>query len=217
MTDVTRLILIRHGEAQTHVDQIIGGHQGCTGLSDLGRRQVEALRKRLERTGELADVKALYASVLPRAIETAQIIAPALGLSADDVQQECNFCEVHTGDADGLSWDEWRAKYVPENRDEYTPWAPGGESWVEFAVRAGTALRKAASDHAGQTIVIACHGGVIESALVTFANQPIERHWRATIDNASITEWTLRNYDDWMHGYRWTLERFNDHAHLSDL
>ena len=214
---VTRLVLVRHGEAQTHVDQIIGGHEGCTGLSDLGRRQADALRARLERTGELGQVSALYASVLPRAVETASIIAPAIGFTADDVQQECNFCEVHTGEADGLTWEEWRTKYVPENRDEFTPWAPGGETWAEFAVRAGTALRKAAKEHEGETIVIACHGGVIESALVTFGNQPLQREWRATIDNTSINEWTYRPYDDWMHGYRWTLERLNDHAHLTDL
>lgn len=214
---VTRIVLIRHGEAQTHVDQIIGGHEGCTGLSDLGRRQAEALRRRLDATGELRGASALYASVLPRAIETASIIAPAIGFTPDDIRQECNFCEVHTGEADGMTWDEWRAKYVPEDRTEYTPWAPGGETWAEFSVRAGTALRKAAKDHAGETIVIACHGGIIEAALVTFGNQPLERHWRATIDNASITEWTYRHYDDWMHGYRWTLERLNDHAHLAEL
>ena len=40
------------------------------------------LRDRLALTGELAGADALYASVLPRAIETAELLAPAL--VADD-------------------------------------------------------------------------------------------------------------------------------------
>ena len=63
----TRIVLVRHGEAQSHVEGVVGGRQGCSGLSDLGRRQAEALRDRLDRTGELGEVAALYASTLPRA------------------------------------------------------------------------------------------------------------------------------------------------------
>ena len=40
--------------------------------------QVRALADRLARTGELAGVDALYASVLPRAVATAEMLAPAL-------------------------------------------------------------------------------------------------------------------------------------------
>ena len=53
----TRLVLIRHGESQVTVDRVVGGSKTCSGLSDRGRRQAEALRDRLARTGELqADV-----------------------------------------------------------------------------------------------------------------------------------------------------------------
>ena len=69
---MTRLVLIRHGEAQSAIDGVVGGPLGCTGLSELGRRQADALAARLVRTGELAGAVALYASTLPRAIETSR-------------------------------------------------------------------------------------------------------------------------------------------------
>lgn len=215
----TRLVLIRHGEAQTHVDQIIGGHTACSGLSDLGRRQAAALRDRLERTGELAGVDHLYASILPRAIETAEIIAPALGIDPAKVQQDCNLCESHPGEADGIPWEQWRELYRPdaESHNEYEPWAPGAESWADFSVRVGRALHGLARDHRGETVVVGCHGGVIEASMVTLAHLPLSRQWRTQIDNTSITEWLLRPYDDFQKGERWTLVRFNDHAHLADL
>lgn len=215
----TRLVLIRHGEAQSHVDQIIGGHQGCTGLSDLGRRQATALRDRLERTGELAGADHLYASILPRAIETAEIIAPALGIDPVKVQQDCDLCEAHPGDADGIPWEQWRELYRPdmESHNEFEPWAPGAESWAEFSARVGRALHRLARNHRGETVVVACHGGVIESSLLTLARLPLARDWRVQIDNTSVTEWQLRTYDDFHRGERWTLARFNDAAHLGDL
>ena len=54
---MTRLFLIRHGESVAQVEQVVMGHDQCRGLSPLGRRQAEALRDRLSRTGEIhADV-----------------------------------------------------------------------------------------------------------------------------------------------------------------
>ena len=52
---------------------VVGGHEGCTGLSEhrSGHRP-ESLRERLGTTGELSEADALYSSVLPRAVETAQ-------------------------------------------------------------------------------------------------------------------------------------------------
>src|SRR4029453_8022392 len=96
-SEPTRVVLIRHGEAQVAVDQIVGGHEGCTGLSELGRRQAEALRDRLAGTDELAAATALSASILPRAIETAEIIAPAFGDLK--VETHCDLCEIHPGQA----------------------------------------------------------------------------------------------------------------------
>ena len=75
----TNLYLIRHGEAVSNVEPIIGGMRGDVGLTALGIAQAERLRDRLAATHEIpADV--LIASNLPRARQTAEIIQPALGV-----------------------------------------------------------------------------------------------------------------------------------------
>src|SRR5271165_3689113 len=106
--DATRVVLVRHGEAECNVNGIVGGQAGCTGLTALGQRQVDALAERLARTGELAGVTALYASVLPRAIETAEAIRPALERWRQgpplEIVTDCSLCELHPGEADGLNW-----------------------------------------------------------------------------------------------------------------
>src|SRR4051794_3726582 len=103
-----RLILVRHGEAFAGFHGPIAGPTGCTGLTPHGRQQAETLREHLAVSGQVrADV--LLVSVLPRAIETASIIAPGLGLEI--AGQDCDLCEFHTGEADGVDWSEYNARY----------------------------------------------------------------------------------------------------------
>jgi probable phosphoglycerate mutase len=221
--DPTRLVLIRHGESRSTVDRVVGGHRGCNGLTDRGVRQAKALRDRLARTGELGPVAAVLTSVLPRAIETAEIIAPALGDVG--VEQRCELCEIHPGEGDGLTWEEFSALYRPQGLatgNPYTAMAPGGESWAGFYVRVGEALLRAAGDHPGETVVVVCHGGVIEGAFATLGNLPLRRPFDVRIENTSLTEWCFEptDVDLGNPGHRlarWRLDRFNDRAHLAGL
>ena len=211
----TRLILVRHGEAQCHVDQVVGGTRGCTGLSDTGRRQAEALRRRLARTGELAGTDVLYASTLPRAVETAEAIAEAVG--AATLKQDQDLCELHPGEADGITWEEFRERYEYPGTggDLYRPMAPGAESWALFSARVGSVLARLAESHQGQTVVVVCHGGVIECSLRALGELPLAPRFLVRIENTSLTEWERPPADQGER--RWTLVRFNDAAHLSDL
>jgi probable phosphoglycerate mutase len=214
LAESTRLVLIRHGESQATVDQVVGGHAGCKGLSELGRRQCEALRSRLARTGELADCSALYASVLPRAVETAAVLAPALG--GLEVVQDCGLCEVHPGEADGLTWDEFGRRYGrPEGEVFFRRWAPGAESWSEFLARAGTALVMLADRHPGETVVVACHGGIVEAAFVALGHLPLHKPFDTFVLNTALTEW--RGSGSGTGEGRWHLARYNDAAHLADV
>ncbi|MDP9069869.1 MAG: histidine phosphatase family protein, partial [Actinomycetota bacterium] len=187
MSDVTRLALIRHGESQAAVDGVVAGAQGCSGLSERGRAQAEALRDRLAGTGELtADV--LMASTLPRAVETAEIIAPALG--GPDIVRDCDLCELHPGECDALTWLEYDERYgVDMNADPFAPISPGGESLAEFNLRVGRALTRLAQDHDGRSVVVACHGGVVVGSLVSFLGLPAQRPLPADlpVTNTSIT------------------------------
>ncbi|MGI8683928.1 MAG: histidine phosphatase family protein [Acidimicrobiales bacterium] len=211
----SRIVLVRHGEAQCHVDQVVGGLNGCSGLSDLGRRQATALRDRLAASGELAGADLLYASTLPRAIETAEILAPALGGLA--VRQDEDLCELHPGEADGITWEEFRDRYTwPGGWDTsfYRPMAPGAESWALFSARVGGVLTRLTADHAGRTVVVACHGGVIENSFRALGHLPLNPQFLLRIENTSVTEWERPTGID---ERRWTLVRFNDAAHLANL
>ena len=211
---MTRLFLIRHGESVAQVEGFVSGHDTCRGLSDLGRRQVTALRDRLQRTGEI-DADVLLTSILPRAIETAEIIAPAIG--GHEPVQDCDLCEIHPGEGEGLTWDEWRDKYFREDYDPSTPSSPGGESWMGFNERVANALKRYVEEHAGKTIVAAVHGGVIEASISAFMDLPPTHGKLAPLVNASITEWVHHEPEFGARGERWQLVRYNDHAHVAEL
>lgn len=204
----TRLVIVRHGEAFSNSEDVVAGHLCCKGLTEHGRRQVEALAVRLGRTGELDGAGALYSSVLPRAIETAEILAPVLGNL--DIRQTCDLCERHVGDADGMSWRDYEARYGPmkDGDDPEREMAPGGESWVGFLDRAEAGLYEVMAAHPARLVVVASHGGVIGASMVRFLG--LCDHGaglRGHPDNSSITEWA------WT-GVRWWLVRYNDGGHL---
>jgi probable phosphoglycerate mutase len=208
----TRVVLIRHGEAVCNVAGVVGGHTGCTGLSPTGRRQAEALAARLARTGELSDASALYASVLTRALETGTIVAPGIGAGTAPVG-DCDLCELHPGEADGLTWEEFRVRYGDPDfdADPDSVVAPGGESWSSFVARASGAVARLARAHRGERVVIVCHAGVIESTLLAFLPiAPGRSRLGLPTEHASLTEWEMT-------GDGWRLVRYNDAAHLRAL
>jgi probable phosphoglycerate mutase len=207
----TRIVLVRHGEARCNVAGVVGGRRGCTGLTDLGRRQVEALAARLDASGELAGASALYASILPRALETASLLRDALGDGELAVVADCDLCELHPGEADGLAWQDMIDQFgSPEwDADPDLLIAPGGESWSGFVRRAADAVRQLATRHPGELVVAAVHAGVIESTLIDFlglAPAASRRGW-VRIRHASLTEWEWEPSAE-----RWVLVRFNDAA-----
>jgi len=207
---------VRHGESRAQELGILGGHTGCTGLSELGRRQIGLLRDRLTDSRELAEAAALYSSVMPRAIETAQIIAPALG--GLEVRSECDFCEGHPGDADGLSWDELAEQWpAPETWDADHSRAPGWETWREMGDRVQRALESLVERHPGETVVVACHGGVVVQAMVHWLGlegvATAHRAWMSPV-NSSLTEWRFAANPYEKGTLPVELVRYNDHAHL---
>jgi probable phosphoglycerate mutase len=212
----TRIVLVRHGESLAQERRVVGGH-ACEGLSDLGKRQVTALRDRLLNSGELANATALYSSLMARAVQTAQIIAPALG--DVEIRQDCGFCEGHpVADGDGMSWEEYDRRWpVPA---EWTPEArrgPGGETYAEMRTRIIGRLDRLAREHEGETVVVACHGGVVLHSIFEWLKiEPAGDSGRAWLDpvNSSLTEWRMVENPFWDKGLPVQLVRFNDHGHL---
>ena len=205
----TSIVLVRHGQGEVTVSGRIGGHEACTGLTDEGRAQVAAMAARLAATGELDNADVLLASRLGRAQETAAILAPSVGRHPDELVIDCDLCELHPGEADGLLWEEYVDRYEPRDFDVSPgdPFAPGGESWNGFVDRVGRTMERIASDHQGQLVVVATHAGVIEASMLRLlAGSPEggpHRRLRLQTEHASLTEWEHSRFG-------WRLKRYND-------
>ena len=205
-----RIVLIRHGESNATVERRIAGHRTCTGLSALGVEQAERLRERLADSGELA-VDRLVSSTFTRAKETAQVIAPALGL---EVEIDDRFGEHDPGpELDGLRFQAYIERFgMPDwHGDPHFPVFPGGETAAEFHLRVGAALSETAAKSAGQTVVIVCHGGVIDVVFRQLLRMPPTGSFELQTLNTSLTEF-LRPTPG-----RWRIVRYNDSAHLAGL
>lgn len=224
---MTHLYLIRHGEAYSNIERdgngTVPGARGDKGLTPHGRAQAERLRERLARTGEIR-ADALLASTFARAWQTAEIVAPALGLTAipdDDLQ------EMRPGEADGMTEREVLERYtIPNYRETpYARLAPGAENWGEFTLRVGAMFDRVSRDFAGKTVVLVTHGGVIDSAFNIFMRLHTLRvpPFALYTHNTSITEWELEHDGAWQdHGRtvltsRWRLVRYNDDYHIRDM
>jgi probable phosphoglycerate mutase len=207
----TRLLVIRHGESNATVGRFVGGPRSCTGLSDFGVLQCRRLAERLASQDGLHGAH-LYASHYPRAIETAELIAPALGgpeLLVDD-----GFGEHDPGpDCDGLAFDEFLERHgMPDwESDPFAVTFPGGETVAGLHHRVGEAVSRVIARHPGKTIVVCCHGGVVNAILRLALRAPMSGDFELFTTNTSLTELLL------VRPGRWRLVRYNDAAHLAGL
>ena len=209
-TTATRLVLIRHGESNVTVNRVIGGYRTCSGLSDLGRQQAERLRQRLASTGEIVpDV--LISSNFLRALETADVIAPAFGGLSVAVDE--GFGEHDPGpEIDGMTFDAYVDRFgTPDWSDPDVEIFPGGETIADFHSRVERALRDAIDNYRGATVMISCHGGVIDATFRQLLNAPITGGFELHTLNTSVTEFVSVATGDWR------LQRYNDTAHLHGL
>jgi probable phosphoglycerate mutase len=204
-------VLVRHGESRATVERFVGGPRSCTGLTDHGRRQAEALRNRLS-AGHDVEATALFASNFPRALETANIIAPAVG--SLPVSVDSGWGEHDPGpDCDGMTYDEFIERFgVPRwDGDPHDVVYPGGETISQFHGRVMEALRRTVRKHEGGTIVIACHAGVIDAVMRQTLHMHQTGKFELHTQNTSLTELFH------VQGSKWRLVRYNDSSHLNGL
>ena len=211
----TRITFVRHGESNVTVERIIGGHRSCSGLSDLGRRQVQRLARRLAETREL-DADVLLSSEFARAFETAEIIHPVLGSAADrKIERWAEFGEHDPGpDIDGMGFDAYVERFgTPDWDDPDVDIFPGGETVAAFHARIGRALERLLAEFDGRHVVVACHGGVVDAVFRSTLATPMTGAFVLHTLNTSLTEFVAPT------GQRstWKLVRYNDTAHLAGL
>lgn len=214
MSSEKNLVLIRHGASRATELQMVGGHLGCRGLSVEGVSQAEKLARRWLKAPPFSKefpYGAAYSSVMRRSVETATAVLSPLGLELSN--QLCDLCEIHPGDADGLTWGELGDKYpeIDIYAEPDLPIAPNGESWNQMKVRAINALGAIADHHLQQTVLIFTHKGVIDAVLEGwFGVSP-----RSTVVGSSTTGiTTVRLKRDKRGNFAPLLISYNDAAHI---
>jgi probable phosphoglycerate mutase len=236
MTDVTHLILLRHGQTAWNVDRRIQG-QIDTPLDAEGLRQARAAARRLadEVTGaarrlanEVAGAAAcadradgapigavrhavaVVSSDLLRCRQTAAPIADALGV---DCAFDARLRERAFGAMEGRTPAEVR-RDDPVRYERWRSRDPdddldGGESLRTFAARVGAGLAELAAAHVGRTLVLVTHGGALDVVHRLARGMPLEAPRDFDIPNAALNR--LR----WSAG-RLELVAWADVAHWRD-
>lgn len=168
---MTTLLLVRHGETDWNAARRIQGSTDIP-LNDTGRAQARGtatgLAERMaEQYGGVRPI--VVSSDLSRAHETAQIIAAELGTDVAHAYPQLR--ERSYGVAEGLTVDEYRARFGEFNRDN----VPEAESDDALRIRAVDALRRIARDvrrsHAPADVpVIAVSHGAFIAQLIRHAS-----------------------------------------------
>ena len=148
----TTLLLVRHGQARPGDD---GNYGADAPLTALGRRQASALAANL-RSGPLVD--AIYASNLPRALESAAAVAECLG---KEVLVDARLAE--------FNWDLDPSALSIE-QPELLVWKPehtgvDGKTLAQFASRVAEFHDEIVTRHLRHRVAIICHAGTIEMSL----------------------------------------------------
>jgi probable phosphoglycerate mutase len=180
-----RLLLIRHGESVGNAADRIQGLRDEP-LTDLGCEQARALAYRLRAQYSIG---ALYSSPLLRALQTAQIIAAAIGL---DVRVEDRLKEYHCGVVTGMRWDEVQAQYPEIARrwaeDSWRVPIPGEEGPEAFQQRVVAAMDEIVKAHDGdQTVAIVAHGGTLSAYLADLLELNFRKRQPWVFANASLS------------------------------
>jgi len=187
----SNLWLARHGQTDWNLE---GRWQGqsphAPALNEAGKAQAHAI---LDQVREL-DFSAIYSSDLPRARQTAEVFANALGLP---VTLEPRLREMDLGMWEGMLYDDIRNLFPQEFKqralDPINTRAPNGESPMEVAERVIPAADEIAARHPGESVLIVSHG-ISLAILVCYAGgTPLDCVYEHVPENAKLyrVEWCI--------------------------
>jgi probable phosphoglycerate mutase len=223
-----RLSVVRHGESAGNVARVsaesarlehieLDSRDVDVPLSDLGKRQSEALGKALANLPEDERPTVVWVSPYLRARQTAEIALSAAGLEIPVVVDE-RLREREFGVLDGLTrmgieaqWPQEAARRKAIGKFYHRP--PGGESWTDALLRVRSATSDIRHDAAGERVLVVAHQVVV--LLLRFVVEGLTEEGILAIDregdvaNCSLTTYA---YD----GERLRLEAYNDVSHLEE-
>ena len=201
-----QLFLIRHGQSYVNLPDW-SGTDWDQPLTKLGNEQATALAGWLPQ--ELPNVDTIYASTMQRARETVAPLASAYDIP---VRFDDRVREIGNNKLDHTPW------AVEEHPGEYASfWAserpfapvmvePRSETLMHFRVRVGVFIEELVEGHHGQTVLVVCHGGVIEFAFDHIFNIGPWRRCEVLTHNTGVTHfeyvehpgrevWRLHSHD----------------------
>jgi broad specificity phosphatase PhoE len=215
LTDIeqpTTIILVRHGEqAMPDQGQAASREQWVDPpLSERGVRQAAAVGAGLEPEA----IDAVYASPLKRAVETGRAVAGHHGLDVQ-ILAELREIELFRDLPDGTSLVDAldtlllrgvRERFARERRWDVYPF---GETGDELRNRVVMAVEGIIATLPASTIVVACHGGVINSYLGSVLGITHEDMWFRP-NHASVHRVVA-------HGDRRVVRSLNEVHHLRSV
>lgn len=191
-TSPTVIILARHGETASNTAGTISTQAPGNELTAAGHDQAAALGRALA----LRRPSQIYSSHLIRAVETARIVADAVGampLTEPDLR------EIDAGALEGRSD---AAAYSTLN-NVLTRWTHGdldarigedGEDGHHLVARVRGLLRRWARCHSGGTVVAIAHGGLLEITVPHLAaNLPSAHGHGSHLPNCATVELSVTN------------------------
>lgn len=178
------IYLMRHGEDD---NTRLGGWSNA-GLSNAGIEQVKNSAEKL--IAGNYNICQIFSSDLPRAKETAEIIADRLNI---EVRFICEFREINNGSLAGMLKEQAKIKYpgIYYSALKWEQAYPNGESpklFYERIITAWNIFKDHVSKSDGNTLLVT-HGGVINAILCCEKGEKYtNRYVKYSIGNAEITE-----------------------------
>jgi probable phosphoglycerate mutase len=176
------LLLVRHGETDWNTEGRIQGYRDIA-LSARGLRQAQVLARHLATHA----IDAVYASDLTRAIQTAEPLARQRNhqLHIDARLKERGF-GLFEGSTNAEAEARWPQEYAIWRQRDPGHAVPGGESFRDARIRVMACIDDIVRRHAGQTVVMVTHGGVLDIIYRAAQGIPWETPRSHLLPNASI-------------------------------
>ena len=211
------LMLIRHAESTGNSEGRWIGREDVP-LSELGRRQAQYLKARLENAAFLPTH--IYSSPLSRTLETARIVASDW---ACPIEAWHDLIEIDVGAFSGMTGLEIQQKFPSVAREFYATHnfdlVKGAERHDERNARARRVVDRLARRHAnGDSVMLFSHGGIMLHLISAILGA--DRVWSLNIENTALFDFTMDigspNNDPSIRNEisRWSINRFNDTRHL---
>ncbi len=196
------LILVRHAQSESNASGLFTGSMNVA-LTDLGRRQAQALAGRLASL----PIAAVYASGLQRAQDTARPTAERFGLDVTVVEA---LREAGLGEAEGRSWAEVRERWTLGTDARWADEVPGAERGDDVRARVSAGIDALMERHRDELVLCVSHAGTITHALQHVLGLTLEQGVRLSVQQAAfnVIEWSTRGL---------VLTAFNDRCHLDDV